>query len=157
MTGRQARQRAEREAQRVQAQRILDGMDAPAPPVTARAAEAATRFSKWAGGQDEAESHYSQRGYLADDLSQVEDDPETGCQLWTGRYSTGNMGIEYPAYSATHRYCGRAHWQVARALFEEALGRRLDDSEWIISTCETNTGNPTRRPCVSPLHHRVRE
>lgn len=133
----------------------------PAPLSAAAQAQRARtpeeKFTDWLNG-DEPKGHYwkPSRTFKAVELVEVEEDPITGCMLWTGDFADDRKGAdsrEYPVNRVAHDMCGRTHLWVARAFYEEALGRVLDLDERVMSTCEANAGR--RRPCVAPAHHRL--
>jgi hypothetical protein len=98
------------------------------------------------------------RTYTASDLrSNVSVDPATDCWLWTGEFRTyGGSTREIPISRGLgkHEMCGVAHNAMSRVFFEEDLGRRLQATENVAGTCESNRG--VRHACVNPAHHELR-
>lgn len=151
--------RAEIDAQRAVAQRILDEMERGENTVPVPAGyRQSDSFGRWMSGEDEPESHYVKPKvtFAVAALVDYEEDPETGCLMWTGDFGDDRKGAEsrlYPVHRVAHDMCGHVHLWVARAFYEEALGRVLAMDEKVWPTCETNAGR--RRPCVAPAHHRL--
>jgi hypothetical protein len=104
----------------------------------------------------------SEPTYIDEDtlLQRIEEDLETGCWIWTGRFRPGHRGdpdaettVEYPDLPGVHKLCGHSHFMAAHTIKENQLGRPLDRVKGV---CSTNT-NQTRHACVNPDHHVVAE
>lgn len=107
--------------------------------------------------------HRERQTVTMDDLWRfIDEDLDSGCWLWTGKYKRRGAesfadgdAAERPFLSRVHEMCGHNHFEVARLVFEETIGVVLDmHLDVVYSTCSTNQGD--RRPCVNPDHHDVR-
>lgn len=150
------KRRAEMEAYRAQCAAALDHFDDPLPPKAVEAIERSRANAAFAASVPSADLDRRDPAlYVAAELGTVDEDPDTGCHIWTGAYTDVGEG-DYPKVNGVHEFCGRTHFQVARALMEEHLRRPLDQyTEKVFGNCATNSGRA--KPCVNPAHHYVKE
>ncbi len=146
--------RQQMEEQRALATRLYAELENPTPLPPAVAAKVAA-FTAWANGDsesaDEQMNHFHQpKGYIANELDSLSDPDEDGHQIWTGPTSQLQPDIFAPKQHGIHTLCGKSHYQAARGLYEEFLGRALDENlEPVTRMCDELL-------CVAPAHHEVK-
>ncbi len=153
-TAQRVAQRQQMEAQREVAQRILADLENPTPVVIRERTDAERTAIALEGlarrKLEMAASRSLAKAYLLSEIDLYSDPDDDGHQIWTGPTSRLSFGHFAPKQQGVHRLCGKGHYQAARGLYEEFLGRALDTyHEPVNRTCDESL-------CVAPAHHEVR-